>query len=198
MQINSVTNSTATTATSTSSTSSLGKDQFLQLLVTQLKYQDPLEPMDNTEFVAQMAQFSSLEQMSNLYQVGQFQQGAAMIDKEIKAEVTGDDGTTELVYGTVTSARESSGDIYLTLNTGVEVNLDDVGAVLGEVGLYQEALGLIGQEVYVRQYDSNGQLNGVSTATISGATIADDGTVKLTTSDGSTIGMEDIWNVVQK
>ena len=44
----------------------LGKDAFLQLLVTQMKYQDPLQPMDNTQFVAQLAQFSSLEQMSNV------------------------------------------------------------------------------------------------------------------------------------
>ena len=46
--------------------SSLGKDEFLNLLVTQLQYQDPLEPSNDTEFIAQMAQFSSLEQMQNL------------------------------------------------------------------------------------------------------------------------------------
>ncbi|MCD6116525.1 flagellar hook assembly protein FlgD, partial [bacterium] len=44
----------------------MGKDSFLQLLVTQLKNQDPLQPMDNTQFVAQLAQFSSLEQVQNL------------------------------------------------------------------------------------------------------------------------------------
>lgn len=44
----------------------MDKDAFLQLLVTQLRYQDPLEPQDNSEFVAEMAQFSSLEQMNNM------------------------------------------------------------------------------------------------------------------------------------
>ena len=68
-------NSARTTTTDTSlggaskavaGSSSLGKDAFLQLLVTQLKNQNPLDPQDNTAFVAQLAQFSSLEGITSL------------------------------------------------------------------------------------------------------------------------------------
>ncbi|MGE4537812.1 MAG: flagellar hook assembly protein FlgD [Desulfovibrio sp.] len=55
-----------TSTTSKTGTSSLGQDAFLQLLVTQLQYQDPLSPMDDKDFVAELAQFSSLEQLTEI------------------------------------------------------------------------------------------------------------------------------------
>lgn len=54
------------TTTTTNSTTNLGKNDFMKLLLAQLKNQDPLEPMQSTEFASQLAQYSSLEQLTNM------------------------------------------------------------------------------------------------------------------------------------
>ena len=53
-------------AQATGGANNLGKDAFLKLLISQLQHQDPLNPADSTQFTAQLAQFSSLEQLSNI------------------------------------------------------------------------------------------------------------------------------------
>jgi flagellar basal-body rod modification protein FlgD len=60
--------STSTSATTSSTTKSndLGQDAFLKLLVTQLQHQDPSKPMDDTQFITQLATFSSLEQLTSI------------------------------------------------------------------------------------------------------------------------------------
>lgn len=66
MAVNTQVDHSSTTTTSTSSTSGMGKDAFMRILVTQMQNQDPTKPMDSTAYIAQMAQFSSLEQMTNV------------------------------------------------------------------------------------------------------------------------------------
>ena len=58
--------SNSSSSTSKKSGGSLDKDAFLQLLVAQMKYQDPLEPTDNTEYISQLATFSQLEETQNM------------------------------------------------------------------------------------------------------------------------------------
>ncbi len=63
MLVQSSAQATSSRTNSSSSNQSLGKDEFLTLLVASLQHQDPLSPMENTDFVAQMAQFSTVEQL---------------------------------------------------------------------------------------------------------------------------------------
>ena len=60
------TDPTVSNTSSNSSTKDLGKTEFLKLLVTQLQNQDPMNPVDNQQFIAQLATFSSLEQLMSV------------------------------------------------------------------------------------------------------------------------------------
>ncbi len=62
----------------------IDKDSFLKLFMTQLQYQDPLSPMDNKDFIAQMAQFSSVEQLAN---IASSSENALVNDKTISAQL---------------------------------------------------------------------------------------------------------------
>lgn len=96
MRIDSAVQSTDQGKSAEVSRGSLGKDDFLKLLVTQLQYQDPLNPTDNTQFVAQLAQFSSLEGITNLQLTAEGMKGSidamqdysstAFIGRSVKAE----------------------------------------------------------------------------------------------------------------
>jgi flagellar basal-body rod modification protein FlgD len=66
VEISSVTNQAVTDTTVKKNGGDLGKDEFLKILAAQLQFQDPMEGGDNSAYVAQLAQFSSLEQMENL------------------------------------------------------------------------------------------------------------------------------------
>jgi len=132
MSVNSVANSTSyTTSTTTSSkstSSELGKEEFLNLLVTQLKYQDPLNPSDSTEYVSQLAQFSVLEQMSNLNTRISVLESIAMTGKYATASVTDSTGAVTSVEGTVDSVTLGNDEASLVIN-GTSVELGNVRSV---------------------------------------------------------------------
>ncbi len=110
-----------------SSRTELGKDAFLKLLLTELRYQDAFKPVNDKEMIAQMAQFSTLEQMQNLSlameglaKMQHASQAAALIGKKVTATV-GDDTIT----GTVSGVKFEDGVAYLVVD-GKEVLVTDV------------------------------------------------------------------------
>ena len=72
----------------TRNTGELGKNDFLQLLITQVQHQDPLDPQSDTDFIAQMAQFSALEQMQNLNNAFSMTKGFGMIGKYVVGQIS--------------------------------------------------------------------------------------------------------------
>ncbi|MEA1961754.1 MAG: flagellar hook assembly protein FlgD [Bacillota bacterium] len=141
--VNNTVNQSVQTNASGTTTNSLGKDDFLKLLVTQLKYQDPLEPMKDQEFISQMANFSSLEQMQNLNNgFEQFatkieekilpgislQQSTGMIGREISYTGSGGEENGEVRSGVVRSVMISENVPYYLVN-GERVSMDQVVGV---------------------------------------------------------------------
>ncbi|MDN5387865.1 MULTISPECIES: flagellar hook assembly protein FlgD [Bacillus] len=125
--------SEAKKAEKSGSGSNLGKDEFLKLLMKQLQYQDPLNPMEDREFIAQMATFSSLEQLTNLNTtmsafVG-LQDPMTMYVSWIGKEVTYEGEDSEEKTALVKSIKSSDGQYLLVLDDGTEVNPWNVTAV---------------------------------------------------------------------
>ena len=89
----------ANTVNGRTASQQLGKDDFLKLLITQLSNQDPTSPMEDTQFISQMAQFSSLEQMTNMNE--SFNKMAAMINSSQATSTLGK--TVEVDLGDTTS-----------------------------------------------------------------------------------------------
>ena len=109
--------------------SELGKDDFLKLLITQLQNQDPTSPMENTEFIAQMAQFSSLEQMTNMS--SSFTKMAAYITSSEAASTLGKTVELDIGDANVTGIVEGAtrGENPQVLVNGMYYSMDKIKAV---------------------------------------------------------------------
>lgn len=87
--------------TSTKSKDGMDKDSFLQLLVAQMKYQDPLEPTSNTEYISQYAQFSQVEQIQNMATGMDLQRASSLVGQEVYVKTTDSKGDTVYKQGKV-------------------------------------------------------------------------------------------------
>lgn len=120
--------SIGSTPSTPASQASLGQDDFLRILTTQLSYQDPLKPLDNQQFMAQMAQFASLEQsrtlngnVESLLTIQAATQSIGLIGRTV--EIATDSGSS---IGQVTSLRFNNGQPLLTVKTAAGQFLTDL------------------------------------------------------------------------
>lgn len=109
----------------------LGKDDFLKLLITQLSHQDPTNPMDNTAFIAQMAQFSSLEQMNNM--ANGFDRMASMMNNNDAVSTLGKTVDIEIGNDKITGVVESvtRGEKPQVFVNGNYYSMEHINAVYG-------------------------------------------------------------------
>ena len=133
-------NATTETEKNTKSNSMVEKEQFLQLLVAQMKYQDPLEPMDNTEYVSQLATFSQLEQMQNISLTTEMQRATLMVGNLVTVDYTNPaTGVTTQITGKVDYVTMQGSKVKVSVNDNL-YDLDSVTEVLDAT--YADAVAL--------------------------------------------------------
>lgn len=123
-------NSTQSVASKTkNSGSNLDKDAFLQLLVTEMKYQDPLNPASNTEYMSQLAQFSQLEAMNNLSDSYANSSAFGLVGKYVIMNVADSNGNITQKSGLVDYVTVKNGDAMLNIG-GEYYSYEDLDSVV--------------------------------------------------------------------
>ena len=105
--------------------SDLGKQEFMKLLTTQMQYQDPLNPQSDQDFIAQLAQFSSLEQMQNLNSTFNNTSAYSLIDKYVEIEHSEANGESQSAKGIVESVKINREGAQVVID-GQSFSVDDI------------------------------------------------------------------------
>ena len=117
-----------------SSADSVNKEDFLQLLVAQMQYQDPLEPTDNTEWVTQYAQFSQVEELQNMSASMELTRASSLVGQTVIMQVSEANGNTTQVQGNVDYVSYEAGKAYLSIN-GALYSMEDLSLVVDDIYL---------------------------------------------------------------
>lgn len=107
----------------------MDKDAFLQLLVAEMQYQDPLEPTSNTEYIAQYAQFSQVESLSNMASTMDLTRASSLVGEEVYIKTTNANGEANYVRGKVDYVVYEGNKAYLSINEQL-YSLDDLDTVV--------------------------------------------------------------------
>lgn len=123
------TSASATSSSKENKTNDLDKQDFLNLLVAQMKYQDPLEPQSNTEYVTQLATFTQVEATENMAHTAESLQATGLVGRTVIMRPTNPaTGETSEVMGVVDYVMKEGSNIYLSINEAL-YNLDDLYTV---------------------------------------------------------------------
>ncbi len=189
--------------------SQLGKDEFLKILMAQLQNQDPTNPMKDNEFIAQMAQFSSLEQMTNMTQAfekfasGQQQTQLIQYNTFVGKQVKWHELTEELDadnkpvvnegLGSIKSVKFVDGSVEFTLTDGKVINPGNISEVLSSGATTNnlvEASMLIGKTIGYTdgETEKSGEVVSVSNK---------DGKIQYILADGSKVSSDQFSSISQ-
>lgn len=111
------------------STDGMDKDAFLQLLVAQMQYQDPLEPTSNTEYISQYAQFSQVEQIQNMAASTDLSRASSLVGEHVYIKTRNSAGVENLKYGKVDYVVYENNKAYLSIEESL-YSLDDLDTVV--------------------------------------------------------------------
>lgn len=120
------------------SNSGMDKDAFLQLLVAQMKYQDPLEPTSNTEYISQYAQFSQVEALNNMSTTMELSRYSTYVGKEVIIETTDGSGKSSQTRGFVDYVTFEEGKAYLSIEGNLYKASDIVSVISSEFSTAEE------------------------------------------------------------
>ena len=119
--------------------SDMNKDTFLQLLVAQMKYQDPLEPTSNTEYISQYATFTQVEEIQNMAASMELSRASSLVGQEVMIETKDEDGVTKSVQGKVDYVTYENGKAYVSIDESL-YSVSDVTSIVDKT--YMDAYAL--------------------------------------------------------
>lgn len=138
--------STTSAEAQTRGTSNLGKDSFMQLLVAEMKNQDPLEPTTNTEWISQLATFSQLEELQSMSKTTETTQIFSLIGKQVMIKTTDANGKTYLKSGTVDFVSTQGGETKYSVN-GNLYDMSNLYSVIDSSYYYEQNRPFVTKEV---------------------------------------------------